>query len=70
MIKKLSLAIIIALAGGTAFSAPITQDDYAYAQKKDKGDGKKKDVPGPPVVSDKKPKGDKSKGDKKGKKPE
>jgi hypothetical protein len=70
MIKNLCLAIIIALVGGTFFTAPAAQNEYAYVQKRDKGDGKKKEVPGPPVVNDKKPKESKPKDGKRGKKPD
>lgn len=57
--KRVVLAIIIALFGITASGVVPGQDLTVYAQKKggDKGEDKreKKDPPGPPVVRDKEP---------------
>ncbi len=60
--KKLVLAITIALFGVTSLGTVSAQGFDLYAQKKDNDKKKdKKDPPGPPVVRDKEPKG---KGDK------
>ncbi|HWP43620.1 MAG TPA: hypothetical protein VNO14_10325 [Blastocatellia bacterium] len=69
--KRLFLAILIAVFGITALGSLPVDCSVAYTQKKE--DKKKKDPPGPPVVRDKpkeKPK-DNKKNDKpkKGKKP-
>lgn len=71
--KKLVLTIFMAVFGVTAIGTLPSDSTAVYAQKK--GDNKKKDPPGPPVVRDKpkdksgdnKPKNDKPK---KGKKPD
>jgi hypothetical protein len=56
--KRVILAIVIALFGITASGVAPIEASTIYAQKKggDKGDKEKKDRPGPPVVRDKEPK--------------
>jgi hypothetical protein len=53
--KKVLIAIILALFSVTAIGTSTTPALSAYAQKKD---DKKKDPPGPPIVRDKGPRGD------------
>ena len=50
--KKVVLAITLALFGVTALGTVPSDAVTVYAQKK-KGEDKKKDPPGPPVVRDK-----------------
>jgi hypothetical protein len=64
--KKVVLAITLAIFSVTAIDAFPTPDSLAYAQKGE--DKKKKDPPGPPIVKDKGQ--DKPKEPHKGKKPE
>ncbi|HXG91064.1 MAG TPA: hypothetical protein VNN73_01690 [Blastocatellia bacterium] len=68
--KKFLLLMVIALFGVNAVGAAPAQYASAYDQKK--GDDKKKDPPGPPVVRPKEPKGEKPKQEppKKNKRPE
>ena len=66
--KKLFLAITLALFGMTNLSATTLSAASVYAQKK--GDDKKKDPPGPPVVKDKGHDQRPKEPPKKGKKPE
>jgi hypothetical protein len=63
--KKVVLAIVLAIFGVTAIGTLPTHYSFAYAQKNDK---KKKDPPGPPIVKDKGQ--DKPKDSPKGKRPE
>jgi hypothetical protein len=71
--KKLFLATFMAIFGVTAIVVAPADHSVVYAQKKgDKGEDKKKNPPGPPVMKDKpKPKNEKPRDDKsrKGKKP-
>jgi len=64
--KKVVLAISLAIFSVTAVGTLPTHSSIAYAQKSD--DKKKKDPPGPPIVKDKGQ--DKPKDSPKGKKPE
>lgn len=64
--KKVVLAIVLAIFSVTAIGTLPTQYSFAYAQKND--DKKKKDPPGPPIVKDKGQ--DKPKDSPKGKRPE
>ena len=65
--KKVVLAIALAIFSVTAIGALPTQASFVYAQKSD--DKKRKDPPGPPIVKDKR-QDSKPKDAPKGKKPE
>lgn len=61
MVRRVFIAIVLAVFGVTAATALPGRSLAVYAQKKD--DGKKKAPPGPPVVKPKQPQGSDKKGD-------
>ncbi|HLG16758.1 MAG TPA: hypothetical protein VJH03_19990 [Blastocatellia bacterium] len=62
MIRRIILAMLVAVFAVAAMPALPSPTFAVYAQKKD--DGKKKDPPGPPVVKEKEKRGDTNKPDK------